>query len=246
MAVARKRFRPPLWGTLGLIFMGAICISAGLWQMGRADQKREMLTSFETAESKVALRHLVSNDVADDFRYQRFEVVGQYDGAHQVLLDNMIHEGRIGYHVLTPLRIGNTAVLVNRGWIPADPDRANLPIVAVNDNLRQVAGKLSPLPRPGITLKAPVLPRNSPWPRRLLYPTTSELIDQIGYAVYDYQLLMDQDNQEGFLRDWRPVLMSPEKHIAYSVQWFALAITLVIIFFVVNRSASDGSQNHGR
>jgi len=245
MAVARRKFRPPLWGTLGLIVMGGICISAGLWQMGRAEQKRELLAAFEASDSKVALRQLVSDQVADDFRYQRFLVVGRYDGAHQILLDNMVRDGRVGYYVLTPLRVGDVAVLVNRGWIPADPDRANLPKISVDDNLRQISGKLSPLPRPGVALEAPVVPRESSWPRRLLFPTAAELNDQIGYAVFDYQLLMDQDNQNGFLRNWRPEFMSPEKHLAYSVQWFALAFTLLIIYLVVNSRTSDGNQSHG-
>jgi len=244
MAVSRKSFRAPLWGTLGLVLTGGICISAGLWQIERAEQKRTILAAFETSESKVTLQQLVSDQVADDFRYQRFAVVGRYDGEHQILLDNMVHDGRIGYHVLTPLRIGDKGVLVNRGWTPANPDRAILPIVEVNDKLHEVTGKLARLPQPGLALEAPVVPRDASWPRRLLFPTAAELNDQIGYTVYDYQLLMDRDNQYGFVRDWRPALMSPEKHLAYSVQWFALAITLLVIYFVVNWQISDGTQSH--
>jgi surfeit locus 1 family protein len=36
---------------------------------------------------------------------------------------------------------------------------------------------------------------------------------------------------EGYWREWRKnTVIPPEKHIAYAVQWFGLAITLTILF----------------
>jgi surfeit locus 1 family protein len=42
-----------------------------------------------------------------------------------VLLDYKIHRGRLGYYVVTPLRIEGSAmhVLVNRGWVAAGARR---------------------------------------------------------------------------------------------------------------------------
>jgi len=49
-------------------------------------------------------------------------VQGQYDFSQEVLLRNQELDGKLGFHVLTPLRIANLdqAVLVDRGWIPFD------------------------------------------------------------------------------------------------------------------------------
>ena len=49
-----------------------------------------------------------------------------------------------------------------------------------------------------------------------------------------YQLLLDPEREDGFLRDWRPVIMSAEEHVAYALQWFGFAMTLTIIYVAVN------------
>jgi surfeit locus 1 family protein len=239
MAGARKTFRPPLWGIIGLIFSGSICIGAGIWQLDRAEQKRQIFDAFESGSGAPVRNQLVANEAADEAIYQRFFIRGRYDGEHQVFIDNMISDGRNGYQILTPLRTGDEAILINRGWVPANPDRSILPDIAVDDRPRQITGRLSRLPRPGLRLDPPKTTADSAWPRRLLFPRASELTSQIGYVVSDYQLLLDPDISDGFVRDWSPKLMSPEKHLAYAIQWFLLALTLLVIFCVVNWKVSE-------
>jgi surfeit locus 1 family protein len=240
MAGARKTFRAPLWGTIGLVLSGSICAAAGLWQIDRAQQKRELFDAFSSGDSGPIRNQLITDDAADSALYQHFSVQGRYDGAHQVLIDNMMLDGRNGYQILTPLRTEKTSVLVNRGWIPANPDRSVLPDISIDDRLRQVSGRLNRLPRPGLRLDAPDTIANAPWPRRMLFPEAQELVAQLGYAVYGYQLLLDPEDPDGFVRDWRPNLMSPEKHMAYAIQWFLFGLTVLIIYFVVNWKAPDG------
>jgi surfeit locus 1 family protein len=244
MTGARKTFRPPLWGIIGVILSGSICIGAGLWQVDRAEQKRQLFAAFADGDNAPVRHQLATDDSADTARYQRFSIRGRYDAEHQVLIDNMMFDGRSGYQVLTPLRTGSESVLVNRGWVPANPDRSILPDISVDDGPRQISGRLSRLPRPGLRLDAPAIDPEAGWPRRLLFPQAPELIAQIGYTVYGYQLLLDPENPDGFERDWSPQLMSPEKHLAYAIQWFLLALTLAVIFFVVNLKTPEESSSH--
>ena len=234
MARTKRNFRPPVWGTLCLILAGSICVGAGIWQLDRAEQKRRIFAAFEDADDQEIRNEPVNDQVVVEFRYQRFSVRGRYDGEHQILLDNMIANGRAGYHVLTPLKNGGKAILINRGWIPANPDRSLLPAVPVDGNPRQVTGRLNLLPRPGVQLETLTPARDAAWPRRLLFPTVTELVEQLGYGIYDYQLLLNPDDPDGYVRDWKPALMGPERHLAYAIQWFSLAVTLLIIYLVVN------------
>jgi surfeit locus 1 family protein len=240
MVGARKTFRAPLWGTIGLVVAGAICVAAGYWQLGRAEQKQRLFATFDTSNTKQTLHDLISDQAAGELRFQRIAVSGHYDADRQVFIDNMTHEGRVGYHVLTPLRVDGKAVLVNRGWIPANPDRSVLPRIPVSADRREIAGRVSPFARPGIRLDGgPPMSSAMPWPRRMLFPTAAELAEQLGYAIHDYQLLLDADAPDGFVRDWRPELMSPDKHRGYAIQWFAIAFTLFIIYVVVNRKERE-------
>jgi len=48
-------------------------------------------------------------------------------------------------------------------------------------------------------------------------------------------LLLDKEDQFGFIRDWKPVYgVTPDKHKAYAVQWFTLAVVLLMIYVGAN------------
>jgi surfeit locus 1 family protein len=48
------------------------------------------------------------------------KVQGIYDFENQVALRNQYNGDQYGYHLITPLRFNGGAILVDRGWIPAD------------------------------------------------------------------------------------------------------------------------------
>lgn len=225
-----KKFRPPLWGTLGLVVFVTLFCSAGFWQLGRAREKRAIFDAFEQNTDGESVLNPVADNEAGQYLYRRFTLTGRYVPQRQILLDNMVHDGRPGYQVLTPLRVDTTSVLVNRGWLPADRDRKVLPDVSVTDKIRTVTGRLYRLPRAGYELKPAASQANDAWPRRLSFPSAGEIGTQTGFPVHDYQLLLDPADTDGYVRDWHPAMMRPEKHLAYAIQWFMMAATLVIIY----------------
>lgn len=230
----RLTFRPPLWATLALIAAAALFIRAGFWQLGRADEKRALFADFESAQVDKVLTGPVADAEVTALRFRQVQLTGRYDTHHQVLLDSLVHDGQVGYQVLTPLRTADGAVLINRGWIPADRDRQRLPALPVDDGERQVTGRLDRLPRPGLLLAAAEPPGDAPWPRRLLFPTAAEISAQLGYPVRDYQVLLDPADADGYTREWRPAVMPPQTHFGYAVQWFSFAAALGVIYLVLN------------
>jgi len=233
-----KGFRPPLWGTIGLVIGCTIFCTAGFWQLGRAEEKQALFTAFERSADDRTRHDPVADNEAEQVLYRRFTLTGRYEPERQILLDNMVHNGRPGYHVLTPFRIGATAVLVNRGWLRADPDRNVIPDVTVTDNRRDVTGRLYRLPRAGYALDPVASQPDAAWPRRLSFPPVAEITDHIGFPVHDYQLLLDPAEADGYTREWRPALMSPEKHLAYAIQWFMMAGAILIIYVVLTIKAA--------
>jgi len=243
-SATKKGFRPPLWGTIGLVVGGTICCTAGFWQLGRAEEKQALFTAFEQSADGEILHDPVTDDDVDKYLYQHITLTGRYEPKRQILLDNMVHNGQAGYQVLTPLRIGATAVLVNRGWLRSDPDRSVLPNVTVTDKIRNVTGRQYRLPRVGLALESAAAPVHSNKPVRLSFPTVAEITAQVGFPVHNYQLLLDSTEADGYTREWRPALMSPEKHLAYAIQWFMMAITIVIIYVALTiRMARRGKSD---
>ena len=96
-----------------------------------------------------------------------------------------------------------------------------------------MSGKLDLLPRAGIELDAPA--SNQDWPRVWSYPRLEDLERALGQQVFPWIILLDADQADGYVREWRPSVFPPERHLAYAVTWFALALTVAIAWAVVAR-----------
>lgn len=235
MSGPRARFRPPWWATLGTLVLSGLFVTLGFWQLDRGAQKLALFEAFDTGIATAAVALPAGGSPLGPLRYRRVILQGHFDAAHQVLLDARSHDGQAGYEVLTPLLGDGEAVLVNRGWIPAGPDRDRLPPIAVDTAPRHISGYLDTLPRPALRAgPAAAASPLDPWPRRLLFPTAAEIGAATGYPVRDFQVLLAADEPDGYLRDWRPALMAPQQHLGYAVQWFALAVALVVIYAALN------------
>jgi surfeit locus 1 family protein len=226
-------FRPAWWATLATVLLGSVFLAAGFWQLSRAEEKRALLEAFDSGASMEPSAPPLATGETANLRYQAVRATGRYDAGRQVLLDARVRDGRAGYEVLTPLLTGSGAILVNRGWIAANPDRTRLPDLSVGVDERTVTGLLDRLPRPALALDSESSGSASRWPQRLLYPTAEQISAALGYPVRDYQILLAADDPEGYFRDWRPALLAPQEHLGYAVQWFALAVTLAAIYVVL-------------
>ena len=207
----------------GLLALAALFAGLGAWQLRRAGESRATIAEFESGAGEVLAG--LPPKLDDDVRFRRVEVDGAYIGEPQFLLDNMLHEGAVGFEVLTALRVTGVErrVLVNRGWVPAGRDRASLPDVAIDERARTVSGRLERLPRPALRLgEEPV--DHGEATVVLLYPTAEQLARRLGSPVFDYQLLLDPGSDDGYVRDWRAPTLSPERHLSYAGQWLALGL----------------------
>jgi cytochrome oxidase assembly protein ShyY1 len=44
------------------------------------------------------------------------------------------------------------------------------------------------------------------------------------------KFLLEKNQNQGFKREWSPIIMPPEKHTGYAVQWFSMTFVLILIF----------------
>lgn len=243
LSFGARVFRPGWLPTLGLLLLLPLLIGLGVWQLDRAAQKRELFEQFEADAGAALSINRVHEIDTSALRYSNASVTGRYDGAHQFLLDSMTHAGRVGYHVLTPLRLPDARrnVIVNRGWVPAGATRDDLPEVPVEANLRELGGRIALPPRPGIRLEQTPA-EGGGWPQVMFYPTIETLETRLGYPLENYFVLLAPGEPDGFVREWRPDVPGPATHIGYAVQWFALALALLIIYVVLNLEKPDADR----
>lgn len=223
--LAARPFVTVVTGVLLIAFLGL-----GFWQLERMREKQALFDAF--AAGTLETHELTEVSPGPASRYRHVVATGRYDAAHQVLLDNMTHAGSAGYRVLTPFDYDGRTILVDRGWMPLGATRETLPDVTVNEEVRRVAGRLAELPAAGIEL--PADEASAAWPRVLSFPRQSELSAALERPIDPQIILLDPDQPDGYLREWRPSTFPPERHLGYAITWFALAATLVTLFVVTN------------
>jgi surfeit locus 1 family protein len=224
----RLRFAPRVPATLAVIAAAILFSVLGNWQLGRAAEKRALAADFAREEAAQDVRSVP----ADGPRYPRVLARGHYDSEHQFLLDNRVHAGRAGVHVLTPMRLfDGSTVLVNRGWQPFGATRADLPDVAVSDEARTIHGRLDRLPRPPIELEG--VPATG-WPRLMQYPNAAKLSVALGRELYDGMILLEPDEPDGFVREWTVPGAGADRNLGYAVQWFAFAALAIAIWIALS------------
>src|SRR5262245_8942725 len=104
------------------IAAAAVCVRLGFWQLSRLAEKRALNAAIREAEQAPALAVSGEPPPAARALDRTLVVSGRYDEANQFLLSGRFHDGEPGVEVVTPLRPERsaTAILVDRGWLPAD------------------------------------------------------------------------------------------------------------------------------
>ena len=237
--VGSRIFSPKIFTTLLTIVMIALLISLGRWQLRRADEKRVLFDSFAAGTDATQTIEL---GTPPQRRYQHIEAVGHYDQSRQVLIDNMVNAERAGYFVITPFALaGGGWLLVNRGWVPLGASRAERPAIPVSDAIRHVRGRADHMPSPGIQLGARTQ-LQPPFPVVAAFPSRNEiagLLHESSWTSATDLVLLDPGEPDGYVRNWSAPGFPPMRHIAYAVQWFALALTLFVIYLITNLRRID-------
>lgn len=222
------RFRPHWLATLATLMLSALFIHLGLWQAGKA-QRQTALQATLTQRLAAAPQPLplIIDTQVETLRYLRVRLRGHYDAAHTLLLDNQIHDGRAGFHVITPLHLEDgRIVLVNRGWVPFSGDRLRLPSIDTPDGLQTVLGHLIP-PAPH-RLAAEFLPAPGTWPR--LWPALDlARIRLAAGPILPVLVRMEADSPGGgYLRTWSRPDERVAMHQSYALQWSLLTTALIL------------------
>jgi len=213
-----------------------LLVSLGFWQLGRAEQKEVFLEQQRLSVGKDNLQLTDETDI-NEVRYRSTVITGNYDKKKQYLIDNQIVNGRAGYFVMTPFYMEGMekAVLVNRGWVILNQNRQILPDIPVVDTRQTIKGRINRFPVVGIRLAGAEIPTKG-WPSVIQLADSKVLSKKLGYALLPFQIELDKHEAFGYQRDWKKKsTMPPEKHIAYAVQWFGLALTLTVLFFGFSR-----------
>lgn len=264
---------------LAVFAVAAVCVLLGLWQLDRAQQKRQIVKRQQAQRDAPVV---VLNDAkgaqqlpsdVSRLEFSAVQVSGSWLKSREILLDNRVHVGRNGCHILTPLRITgtDTIVLVNRGWIGWGLDRSILPETTAQTGSISVTGRIALVPEVAFTFDtASSDDAEGDWPslwQNLDLDRYAALLEREASPLKLLQFIIKMDanpqqagaqsaqpdsqgnfsadpTDDGYIREWfEPTDLWIQRHIAYAVQWFGLAITVLGLYWYRRKRSARRRQS---
>jgi surfeit locus 1 family protein len=223
------RFRPRLWPSLATLAALALLLGLGTWQVQRLHWK-EGLIAARTAQLAAPPAPLPAT--AADWRgwdFRKVTVRGTFRHDLEQRFGAFTVEGQFGQHVLTPLvRPDGAAVLVDRGFVPADRAavetrrQGEIPGVVEITGIARYRGA----ERPGW-----FTPANQPADRSWYWYDMRALAQTVGLELLPVVVEADATpNPGGLPIGGQTRIELPNNHLQYAITWYGLAAALVVVY----------------
>jgi surfeit locus 1 family protein len=205
-----------------------VLLGLGSWQVDRLNWKEGLIAAREARIQMPLVELPGATSDPDSLEFRRARASGRFLHEHEMYLASRVHNGNVGYHVVTPLSLGkNRFLLVDRGWVPLE---RKAPISRPEGQLEgevTVTGLIRKEGRQGF-----FTPDNAPDGNFWFYVDIPEMAAFAGLSEsYPFYLEADATPNPGGL----PIggsaateLNNP--HFSYAITWYMLAGILVAIY----------------
>jgi surfeit locus 1 family protein len=208
-----------------------VCLLMAAVQFWRADVKHRAHREREAALAGPPIDLSRRHQSPADLPTPRVVAEGIWLHRQSFLLDNRTLDGRVGYHVITPLQLADGGlVLINRGWIAAPARRTELPPLPAPgpaNSTARVEGWAVEFDTGGLLL-GDGRPQGTVWPylRARTYREVTAT-EPIGLVVQQVNASgqVTAAAADGLQRPWTTLqLHDPAgKHIGYAIMWLFFA-----------------------
>ena len=191
-------------------------LSLGFWQIYRLNWKLDLIEQIENSlkNDPVELSNIEKKN------YLRIKTSGEIDFDKQIYLYNLNDNGKPGFEVINPIKIGNENYLMNRGWIPFE--KKDLPEINLVDQ-NQIVGTLMLQTKPS-TFK----PENDIEKNYWFTLNREDISKFTGRNFSEYVIYLN-----GNYKIPKPRVITAKisnNHKKYAITWFSMAISILLIY----------------
>ncbi|MCD6038792.1 MAG: hypothetical protein K0S27_192 [Gammaproteobacteria bacterium] len=211
-----------------VFFISLFCL-LGVWQLQRYQYKKMILFRYEQSLHTIPISIL---ELSHFLPFQPVLVKGKYLNNRTIFLQNRYYHGQLGIEILTPFQVegGKKLLLINRGWVKEESN-PTIRLSKIKGN-QYIKGYIKLLDEPQFILGKNIL-KQTPTEIILQKIDIKELNKATGQLFYPFILRLDPRAPHGFIRDWIITTVLPQRHMAYAIQWFAMAFILFFASFVL-------------
>lgn len=226
-----RKVWPTLAGLTLLLGVAAALASLANWQWQRAAEKDRLIARQAERGQLAPLSWSQLQALGPDVSDRPVRLVGQFDPARRVALDNQMRAGVAGYHLYVAFRPegSSESVLVNIGWVPTDRDGGPA-VPQAMPSAHEITG-WAMYPSAFLTVGQPEFTRGL-WRAGRIVP--ADWGRHWGMPLVPWVVRLAPEVPGGYVREWKTgaeMRMSPDRHRAYAFQWAALAVAWCICCF---------------
>jgi surfeit locus 1 family protein len=224
------RSRPILWLTVWAVPAFAVLIGLGTWQVQRLHWKEGLIAQRQTALGALPA------DLPRSLEVHPAWVTGVFRHDREFLVNATERQGGgAGFLVVTPLVLADGGVvLVERGWVPTDrkaPESREAGEVAGTVTIEGLL-RLAPAGKPGW-----FVPDNRPERNEWYFLDLAAMVQTLAPATIlpFYVEAGPATNPGGYPVGGQARTDLSNDHLQYAITWYALAASLLVIFFLYVR-----------
>ncbi|KZN29941.1 hypothetical protein N474_03425 [Pseudoalteromonas luteoviolacea CPMOR-2] len=222
--------------------MVSVCFRLAFWQWQRAQEKQGLIEQIDASSGEYWWRKVSK---PEQLQGATAQIRGRIDTSQFWFLDNQIVNGQVGYDLVVlflPQDYTEYFVL-NLGFIAGERDRKQLPDfdLPTNEVMIEVEFKIGDWA--GFTLATS--PNQSAHHSNVLqYLDHTFFVQNTGQQLSPLLMIAKNAVFDDVEPHYQAVVMSPDKHRAYALQWLLIGISAGVIAFFAYRPKKLGSSHY--
>ncbi|MCY7295728.1 SURF1 family protein [Alteromonas sp. a30] len=210
----------------------ALMLRLGVWQLQRAEEKQQQLDDINLRNQGTELT-LEEISGLGKVQGQPVSFYGELMPEKLFYWDNRVVNGAAGYEVIVPVQTHLGIVLTNWGWVKGLAYRDQLPRVSFPSKVDVFKGVAwQPGKNRFISTAALNTTGLAHWPKVIQSVDSTLLQGLFDTPLLPFGVVLTKPKNPNLVNNYHPVVMPPEKHIAYAVQWFGLALACAVVVIV--------------
>lgn len=227
----KENFRPQLLTTILAFILFCVPFGLGVWQIQRLQWKTDLIEKIETQQQEISYDFTVINPFQDweALNYRKAFAVGDFMFLRSIKLKPRTLDGKVGYHLLTPLRLKDGGTLiVNRGWVP---EGVTITEEYWNSENITVTGLLHKAEKPN-RFTPENNPKNDEWYWADLNLIAKEIgVDRVAPIILYQDIQEKKEDAVTYPIGGQLNMTLRNTHKLYAITWFLLAFSLVLVWF---------------
>ena len=214
-----------------VVIVVLVCVRLGFWQLERGEQKQQKLSAISKLQTQGVMSWQQLLNLPKDWNKTGVlvQLTGRFVEGQYWFLDNQVYNGQVGYDVLALLKPNNATrpILVNLGWVKAPMSRDSLPKVTLTGDVFTLNAQIKENNLSGFSLEDETT--SADLPRRIQTIDLNRLGNQSQQSLINFMAYRQGAGDDIAIPHYKAVVMSPQKHNAYAVQWFLIAAACIVV-----------------